>query len=500
MRGLLIGDTTDLSPIVLEEMRRSGLLHFVAVSGGNVAVFVAAVWLLVGVLPLGPRARAGIGLAAVALFVLITRWEPSVVRAGLMMGLLLAGRLAGVPVDGWTALGGAATVALLVAPQLVFELGFQLSVFATGGLLLGSAAWSGRKPAVLWRSFGATVAAQLAVTPLLLARFGSVPAFSALANLLAAPLVAMATALGWARVVTPAPLLDEIARTLAGLVISLASWSAALPQVGWIGLAGLITALVLIHRRPVTGVLAGFVLLALSLPTAPPTGPVVVFLAIGQGDAVLLHTADGATVAVDTGPDPLQYAAALRRNGVDHIELLVLTHSDGDHIGGLSALSGRVQVDEVWYPDFTAAGTWDHLMRNVAAEWEAVRRGDTAALGEYRLLVQSPARRFASDNDGSVVLWIEGPGGPILLAGDIESVGQGELPALRPNILLVPHHGSKTTDSSWLRSTVGATAVLSYGANAYGHPAPEIVAVLEQSGTALLTTRHGDVAVPLGGR
>ena len=106
-----------------------------------------------------------------------------------------------------------------------------------------------------------------------------------------------------------------------------------------------------------------------------------------------------------------------------------------------------------------------------------------------------PQRRYDGDNDGSIVLWIAA-GRSMLLAGDAEAVAQRELPGLSPDVLLVPHHGSATTDAKWLAETVGETAVISVGANRFGHPAPEIMLILEQaSAQVLVTAEHGDVSL-----
>jgi competence protein ComEC len=496
MRGFLIGDTSAVGDTELEDMRRAGLLHFVAVSGGNVAVFLGGVWLLLGLIPMGPRVRAGVGLLGVVLFVLVTRWEPSVLRAGVMVGLLLSGRVVGVPVDAWTAFGGAATLLLLTGPQLIFDVGFQLSALATAGLLLGSHIWSERRPALLWRSLGATIAAQLAVTPLLLLHFGSVPAFSAIANVLAAPLVTVGTAAGWGRVFTSAPGLDRGAELTAHAVLRLAEWAAQLPQVGLVGVLGVVAFLAVLRwRTSVAVTLAVGALGSFSITPGPPLMPTAVFLDVGQGDAVLLRSPGGEVVAIDTGPDPVAYRAALRRHGVGHIDLLILTHSDNDHVGGIAAVAGRLTVERVWFPDFTPAAGWLDLLGDLDAVAAPVATGIRTTVGSFNLEVLGPGRRFAADNDGSVAVWADVNGRSLLLAGDIEGVAQVELPALRPDVLLVPHHGSATTDLSWLRETVGPLAVLSYGENTFGHPAPEVVDVLVEVGAGVLRTEEGDAVV-----
>jgi competence protein ComEC len=86
----------------------------------------------------------------------------------------------------------------------------------------------------------------------------------------------------------------------------------------------------------------------------------------------------------------------------------------------------------------------------------------------------------------------------LLLPGDIGAVAQRELPPLQPDILLVPHHGSSSTDRSWLAATVGAVAVISVGPNTYGHPTPEILNALNEVGTDVrITTDEGDVSLKL---
>ena len=111
LQGFLIGDTSGLDGQDLDDLRRAGLSHFVAVSGSNVALFLAAWWLATAWLASHPRARAAIGLVGLAIFVVATRWEPSVVRAAVMASVVLGGRLVGYPnrhVDRSRSLGGRA--------------------------------------------------------------------------------------------------------------------------------------------------------------------------------------------------------------------------------------------------------------------------------------------------------------------------------------------------------------------------------------------------------
>jgi ComEC/Rec2-related protein len=173
--GFLIGDVDALPDADAEALRAAGLSHFVAVSGSNVGLFLAAWWIVSGPLAWTPRRRAIAGLLGLAVFVVVTRCEPSVLRAAVMAGIVLGARLVGRVVAPWEALGWSVTLLVLIDGRLASRVGFQLSVAATAGILVGIPLWRERRPRFLWATLGATMAAQAAVAPLLLVHFGAVP-------------------------------------------------------------------------------------------------------------------------------------------------------------------------------------------------------------------------------------------------------------------------------------------------------------------------------------
>ncbi len=505
LAGFLVGDTSGMSGDDLDDLRAAGLTHYVAVSGSNVALFLAAWFLLVGPVGLGLRLRAVSGLAALGVFVVATRWEPSVVRAATMAGVVLGGTAAGIPVDVWRALGVTVTGLLLVSGDLAVDVGFQLSVLATLGVLAGMRLAPPRRPKWLWSVIAASVAAQVAVMPILLLWFGTIPLLSPVANVVAAPLVTAATALGGVGVLTGVGAVAEPGLAAARGVLAVAHLAGGWPQLDASGVAVLgvsVAAWRSPRLRPVIAGVACFALVATMLPPPPPRHAGLVFLDVGQGDAIAVTDPSGAVALVDGGRRPDVLEAALRRQGIGDIDLLVITHGDADHVGGLVGLVERRRVHEVWYARGQRHGEiMTDVVSAAAAAGVVVRevgRGDATTLGTVRLDVLGPARRYDADNDGSVVLWVAAGGGTALLTGDVEAVAQADLPALRPDVLHVPHHGSATTDPGWIAATVGATAVISVGPNPYGHPAPEILDVLDAGGATVLTTAlHGDVTVDL---
>lgn len=502
--GLLIGDTRGLPDVDYEALRLAGLSHFVAVSGSNVALFLAAWWLATGPLGWGPRRRAVVGLVGILLFAVVTRWEPSVVRASVMAGAVLVGRLVGVPIAPWSALGWAVTGVVAVSGGIVGDVGFQLSVAATAGILAGAPLWEGRRPRWLWATVGATLSAQAAVAPILLHNFGSVPLMAPLANLVAAPLVVLATALGGiGSIVGATPVVRSAAR-VAWLVLVVARSAADLPQIHTTGIGVIAAVSVVAWRvgwaRPALAMAAIVVVGAALIPAGHPAGPTIAFLDVGQGDSEILMGPGGEVIVIDGGPDPAILRTNLRDRGIRHIDLLIVSHRHADHTTGLLGITSAARVDRLWYPDQLGEGSpLDDVVAEVAGRGGVVdvpEPGTVARIGAFTVEVVGPTRRYASPNDGSIVVRVTAAGTSVLFPGDIEAIAQHDLGPLHADVMKVPHQGSITSDLEWLAESAPSLAVISVGPNDYGHPSDEVIQALERVGAVVMRTdRDGTVEV-----
>ncbi len=198
LAGFLLGDTRDLPPDLVDDFRNAGMSHLLAVSGANVAFVLAMAAPLLRRMSL--RGRLVGGLAVIGTFATMTRWEPSVMRASVMAGLVLLARFLGRPADAARVLVYAMVMLLLVDPFLLRSVGFLLSCGACAGIVLLSAPLAARLPGprLMRETLGVTLGAQVGVAPLLLAVFGSVPLISIPANMIAVPLAAPLTVWGLA--------------------------------------------------------------------------------------------------------------------------------------------------------------------------------------------------------------------------------------------------------------------------------------------------------------
>jgi competence protein ComEC len=264
VRGLAVGDTGGMSATAESNLRRAGLSHLVAVSGSNVAIVLGAITFAAR--RFGLRARLLMGAIGLACFVLIVGPEPSVMRAAAMGAIGLSALALGRRADPLFALGLALIVVLAVRPGMLYSAGLQLSAAATAGIVLWAhplAATMPRVPGPIAVPLAVTVAAQLAVSPLLALTFGEISVAAPAANLLAVPVVPFATVIGLAAGVGAAILpaaggpLATLAAPPAGWVLSVADafggapWaSVGAPRwAGWLLAAGVVVGAAATLRR-----------------------------------------------------------------------------------------------------------------------------------------------------------------------------------------------------------------------------------------------------------
>jgi competence protein ComEC len=489
-------------------------------------------------LRLSGAARFALGLGTVAFFVVLTGAAPSVLRAGVMAGLSLYGVLLGRPRSTAAILAGAVLALLVHRPGLVYDIGFQLSVAATAGIVALApplAARMKRLPRPVALATATTLAAQIGVSPVLLYHFHQVPGSTVLANLLAFPVVAPAMLLGLAAAgvslpfhpagavlaaVTQVPL-----RYLQALADRLAS--APIPSItspGGIGVlvAGFAGTIALVlwlrsgRRVPRAAVviavgLAPLFVWSTALRAGPPSALVVRFFDVGQGDAALVTSPSGATVLIDGGPDPQEVATKLASLGVRRLDVVVATHPHLDHFMGLPAVLARFPTGVVMDSGcrLPETGSLPYRRFLLAVDEEGVperhpHRDDVIIIGDIRLDVLGPDRCWhgtnSDANNDSLVMLLSYRGDTVLFANEPEADAQQALldehAPITAEILNVPHHGAGTSIVPFFQAVHESVAVVSVGPNSYGHPVPGTLQALRDSGARVFRTdRSGDVVI-----
>nr|WP_158600611.1 ComEC/Rec2 family competence protein [Tessaracoccus antarcticus] len=545
--SLVVGDRSDITDAMDAQFKATSLSHLMAVSGSNLSLMLVVLLALTRAVGVRGWWVRVVAMAGVAMFVLVCRGEPSVVRAAAMGLVAVSATGAGRGRRSVRNLSLAVLCLMLVDPWLSRTWGFALSVAACSGIALWSPGWvealCAWAPRWVAEALAIPLAAQLATQPLIVALSGQVSVIGVLANALAGPFVGPATVLGLAAMCTAfLPVVSVSLGWLAGWcvqpIIWVAQFGAALPSAAWswpatpvgVGLSGAACVLagsLVVHalRRRITTVALLAVLIVGSLlrPVAWgwPGGWQVVFCDVGQGDATVLRAGAATAVLVDTGPEPAPVLDCLSSLGIRRIPLLVLTHFHADHIGGVQEVIRRFRPDVVLVSPFDSPGPGADSVRREAdgvgailsqaepgssvvvgdVKWttvSAVDMGDTAVGGDG----QSEA-----ENNSSVVAVVEVSGLRILLPGDAEPMGQQRALAeasrrgisLRTHVLKLPHHGSAHQEPRFFAASGASLGVVSAGLdNDYGHPAKAALDLAVRDGMAVARTdRDGAVAVSL---
>jgi len=536
-RGMVLGQDDALSEDLREAMRASGLAHLVAASGQNVLLLSALVLGLCALVGVPLRVRLALAIALVVLYVPLAGAGPSIQRAGVMgiAGLLAA--LAGRPASRWYAVLLAAALTLAVDPRSAADPGWQLSFAAVLAMLalsrpLRERLEARRLPGALAEALALTLAATIGTAPLLAAHFERLSLVSVPANLLAALPVGPVMWVG-----TLAAALGQFSPALAAPVAAVATWPlgflawvgracAELPlaevQVGLPGPAGVAVAYAAIavlacslRARRATLALA-LIAGAAVLPgpgggPGPPRAVRISFLDVGQGDATLVQSPQGAAVLFDGGPPGTGLVDDLRAAGVERLDAVVATHQSLDHDGGLPAVVRELPVG--LFLD-GGDGTGDPRFRALQGMVAARRiRSVPAVAGQVlrapglTVRILSPPPRPAGPapedpNPRAVVAHVEGRGLDALLSGDAESPALLPLDLPEVDVLKVPHHGSADEGLPLLLKRLDPTvAAITVGRNTYGHPTAPTLAALGAAVPAVRRTdQHGTITVTASSR
>lgn len=541
LRALTLGAADGISAQAWEVYRATGTSHLVSISGLHIGLvaglgFGCGRWLWSRSQRLtqriaAPRAAALAALFAATLYAALAGFSIPTQRAWIMALVILAGTLLARPGHAVHSLALALVAVLIFDPFAVLSPGFWLSFVAVAIIFMQQAQESaarGRR-ATLLDSGRQLVRMQLALTlgllPFTLLFFGQSGWVAPLANLFAVPwtsLLLVPPLFAALLCLYPLPWLAQWLLVLAGWIASVMldvlGWLAALPGavVGMpetplpvivAAMAGVV--LWLLPRGTPQRGLAGLLLLPLLTWTAPRPAPGTAWftlLDVGQGLAAVVQTARH-TLVYDTGPrfsaefdtGSAVVAPFLAAQGVRQVDLLVVSHGDNDHSGGAAALDARLPVYRT-LSSVPQQFTWRRANRCAAGQqwnWDGV---------VFRML-HPDAGAGSSENDASCVLQVHAIDGTgVLLPGDIEAAAERHLVArygngLRSEILVAPHHGSRTSSTPDFIAAVAPEHVLFPAGyrNRYGFPSARVLDRYRALGSeTLVTAATGAIRFQLG--
>jgi competence protein ComEC len=516
-----LGDRRSITESTYTQFMESGTAHILAVSGVHIGIIYASLAFVLQLFFSSTRSKTIVIMVMVFLFAFIAGARISSLRAALMIGLYLTAELWDRESDAPSTLGLSAILFLIHRPAVLFDPGFQLSYLSISSLMLFRPIFSeklNRIPFLIRENMATTFSVQLLPFPIVISQFHLYPIYGLFANLFVIPVL---TAVLWLAFLTSffallgVPFASVFAMTLAlctQLILAFTEWVAGLPGaihfftsptplamvLYWVLLILVLrTALSSDWNRRTFGMI-GIVLILIPITWSPwQTQSAVTFLDVGHGDATFIQTSDDHRFLIDTGDKNPYYDAGKRdvapflwNNHVAHLDGILLTHSDRDHIGGLEYLIGKISIGKIYISqmesDSPLEGQILDKCRTFGIPIQRVGVGDQIPLGNTFLEILYPPENLpptTSDNNRSIVCRMDLEGVHFLFTGDIESETEELLldDRLQADVLKVPHHGSTTSSTdAFVRAVGPAVAVISVGLR--GNKSSVNESVLQQYG------------------
>jgi competence protein ComEC len=527
LAALAVGDQRAISNEEWRLFNRTGVTHLMSISGlhvtlvsGLFAWLTALGWRRVPALALRLPARKAAALAAILAalgYTLLAGFGVPAQRTFWMVTIVAAALWSGQIASPWRTLALALAVIVGFDPWAMLAPGLWLSFGAVLLIFYGTVGWSAPVSGLAqWGRVQWGITIGLAPAALLL--FGQVSVAGPIANALAIPVISVVvTPLALLAAVLPLDFLLHLSARLVEWTLQFLEWCAALPGAQWqqhvpsLGMVLLALAGVawLLAPRGVPWRACGLALMAPAFclpPPVPAAGEVwVTAFDVGQGLAVLARTRTrtllydaGPAWAADTDSGLRVIVPAMRGAGLERVDLLVLSHEDGDHIGGAQSVLESVEVDAI--ASSLAAG---HPLHGMVAAPRRCASGDAWQWDGVRFeFLNPPPSARTKRNDLSCVLRIATAGGAVLLSGDIERAGERGLlsSGVKSDVLLVPHHGSRTSSTpEFIAAVAPRWAIVAAGyRNRFGHPHRDVLERYRNAGVGILRTdRDGAVGVAI---
>ncbi|MCX6138680.1 MAG: DNA internalization-related competence protein ComEC/Rec2 [Ignavibacteriales bacterium] len=551
LTGLLLGDRTSISPEIKNAFVNTGVVHVLAVSGSHVVLVVAIMYAIAGLIRLPNSWKIIFTIAGIYFYMLLTGSAPSIVRACLMAMSMLLAKLFQERINVYNALGISAVIILLYDTHQFFDVGCQLSFGAVFSMayFLPKLNELIKKIPERWEEikgveyilqlFAVSLAAQIGTIPFTAHYFGKVSLVSLLANLVVVPLAGFNVTIGFASVLVSilsswaGSAINEVNALIIWFVLKFVMLANAVPYASIesavfgiretlfysAGIAFLFSMGNETQSRKVfiaAAAIAEFFFLEYAFTPADNSSSIlrVTFIDVGQGDAALIECPAGEKILVDAGPRTPTIDAGektivplLRKRGISRLDALVLTHPDGDHLGGVPSVLRRLDVQTVIDAGQLSGSALykEYLGLCRGRKTHAARAGEELlSIANVRFYVFHPTDDFidsdSSDgieapNNSSVVFKLVYGRTSLLFVGDVELPAEKSMVGkygnlLRADVLKAGHHGSRTSSSEQFVSIVKpSTVIVSVGKfNKFKHPSKKVLERFRACGSVIRRT------------
>lgn len=550
LKGLVTGEKGDLSPEIKKAFIDAGVMHLIAVSGLNVAYIIISVTIFLSLIRLKPMYRTVITIAVLIFYCVFTGSSPSIVRATIMGILILFASVSERRISFYNIIGTSALIILIYNSKQLFDAGFILSYNAVISMVfiynlfentflnkIRDWNFKGKKfmqnISVL---FFTTLAAQIGTIPLTADYFGKISVISLLANVIAVPLANLSLATGFFQIITGifsdyfSSVIAETNNIMLSFQLSFIKWCSSV-KYACVNVSGFSAVTIIVYYISLVLILTSgnfrklcfrFVIFILTVSFCFlisydfKKNLKITFLDIGQGDCALIQTPDDKTILIDCGVMTEKYNSGERtigpyliRQGIEKIDLMIITHLHNDHIGGLNYLLSNFETDKIYLSGQKSETPYtfamDSLIRIKNIKREIIRSGYmNDDFKNIRLYFLFPDNQYVNEygktfennlNNGSIVFKLKYVSNEIFFPGDIEKEGERFLydnysGFLKTDVLKAAHHGSITSSTiPFVMKNRPALAVISCGMyNKFNHPSDIVLNRFKTAGAEVRRT------------
>lgn len=525
--GVVFGDyAVPVSNEVKHNFINSGLIHILAASGMNIA-FVYALWFFLAKKMSFPyQFSIIVGMILVIVYSALTGFPPSVTRAALIFELVLFAKLIDRKADNLALIAFVCALMLLYDPFFICNISFQLSFIVAFGLLLFMPALSGKfviGTPLITDTILVPIVAQVWVAPIQMFHFNTFSVYSVFSNIVVFPISEIITYLGFSSsLLSLVPIIgnkvcflfDKCSNPFISALLFVSEFASGLPHAIEYFATPKVFSIILYYTLLILFIIAlklnfGKKILNYSLLTIAvlfvvsliPFGLLyhdlkITVFDVGESDSILIQTPNHKNILIDTGNSGYHgfssakniVIAYLRSQGIRHLDALVLTHPDKDHIGGaLDILEGIKVITVYQNGEFSHSKTYKKIQKFMIKhnQKKMILNNDNSINIDKSVKIKAIRNVNAdqsSHNDNSIILYLTYKHFSALFMGDAEknSLLDIENTVKSPVTLLkVGHHGSKrSVDSKFLSILKPRISVISVGKNRYGHPKRNILSLL----------------------
>jgi len=557
--GILIGEKSGISEDLIQNFKTSNLSHMLSVSGAHTSYIILGITFILTKSKISKKWIYGLTIFGLILFMFITNFTSSVVRACFMAIIVLGANLLYRKSDIWTSISISLLVILIINPFAINEIGLQLSYLGTIGIILFNTNVENllnkiRINSKLSKLLSVTISAQIMIMPIMMYRFNTISFTFYISNILASPFLGISIILGFITVFISLISLS-LAKLFAipldlslDLLIFISEFSSKIPLSSILIKTPYLITIILIYcfvftinyiysiynskenlrlfqkqilrktnKKNLKKFLSIITILVIIFNVISlvysiiPKDLKIHFIDVGQGDSCLIITPNNKKILIDGGEgEPEVLLSYLLDRRIKTIDYIMISHFDSDHCNGLIEVIENLKVKNIL---ISKQAYFCDEYKNIANIINAkkirvifLKQGDVLSIDKnVKMDIFYPVEELEYEdlNNNSIVAKLTYNSFSILFTGDIEKSEEnlaykyknGEL---KSNVLKVAHHGSKTSSSNeFLEAVKPKIALIGVGENnTFGHPNDSVIKRLQEIGYKILRTdKMGEIEI-----